>query len=265
MSGAADRDALGSNFYRWLRGRFYRWQEPTFGLREALVWSTALDTWHRYSALMRALKSRLAPDARILEIGPGWFGLEFFLPPTAARDSRLVQLDVQSRPLLPHPNDGARVIGSGATIPARDGSFDIVVAMDVLEHLPREARASFVSEVKRVARRSAFLHMPLESADGSYQAAQCDETFQRWYDGRFGRREPNIEEHLAAGHPTLEDLRGYFSGVEVRPTQSVRDWLWYITAERTASRRGLTGLIRYLRGPHEGPPYYSGLAIWDAG
>ncbi len=136
--------------------------------------------------------------------------------------------------------------------------------MDVLEHVPREARRSFADEVRRVAQRAAFLHMPLVSEDGTYQAVPSDEAFQRWFEDRFGRREPNIDEHLAAGHPTLEEVRGYFPGVEVRPTQSVRDWLWYMTAGRTTSRRGLTGLIRYLRGAHEGPPYYSGLAIWEA-
>lgn len=262
---AIARDAVGSNLYRWLRSRFYRWDSPRFGLREALLWSTALDTWHRYSALMGALEPQLRPDARILEVGPGWFGLEFFLPVQHPRPGRLVQLDIQARPLLPHPNDGERVIGSGATFPTRDDSFDCVVAMDVLEHMPKEARASFAREVKRVARRGAFLHMPLESDDGYYQAGLCDETFQEWFEGRFGRREPNIDEHLAVGHPTLAELDGYFPDVSVRPTQSAADWLWYMVEERTTPRRALTGLIRYLRGPLEGPPYYSGLAVWEAG
>ncbi len=47
VEAAVAREAAGSNLYRWLRGRFYRWRGPTFGLREALLWSTALDVWHR--------------------------------------------------------------------------------------------------------------------------------------------------------------------------------------------------------------------------
>ncbi len=263
-AGAAlAREAAGSNLYRWLRGRFYRWHGPTFGLREALLWSTALDTWHRYAALMEALEGRLFPGARILEVGPGWFGLEFFLPHAPNQGPRLVQVDIRSRPLARLPQDGMRLIGSGATLPARDAAFDFVVAMDVFEHVPREARGSFAAKIRRVAGRAAFLHMPLMSEDGTYQAVSSDKAFQRWFEDRFGRREPNIDEHLAAGHPTLEELRGFFPGVEVRPTQSVRDWRWYMTAERTTSRRGLTGLIRYLRGPKDGPPFYSGLAIWE--
>ncbi len=262
---AIAREAAGSNLYRWLRGQFYRWNGPRFGLREALLWSTALDTWHRYAALMGALGERLVPETRILEVGPGWFGLEFFLPHHFTRTGRLVQLDIVSRPLLPLPGEDTRLIGSGVTLPAKDHAFDFVVAMDVLEHVPRDLRASFAGEVRRVTRQAAFLHMPLESADGTYRAARSDEAFQEWFEGRFGRREPNINEHLAARHPSLEELRGHFPGVEVHPTQSVRDWLWYMKAERLASRRALIGLIRYLRGPREGPPHYSGLAVWEAG
>ena len=262
---AVAREAAGSNLYRWLRGRFYRWHGPTFGLREALLWSTALDTWHRYAALMEALKGRLFPEARILEVGPGWFGLEFFLPRASHQGTRLVQVDIRSRPLVRLPQDRTRLIGSGAALPARDDAFDFVVAMDVFEHVPREARGSFAEEIRRVAGRAAFLHMPLMSEDGTYRAASSDKAFQRWFEGRFGRREPNIDEHLAAGHPSLQELRGHFPGIEVHPTQSVRDWLWYMKAERLTSRRVLIGLIRYLRTPREGPPFYSGLGVWEAG
>ncbi len=265
VEAAVAREAAGNNLYRWLRGRFYRWRGPTFGVQEALLWSTALDVWHRYAALMEVLEERLFPEARILEVGPGWFGLEFFLPRAAEASLSLVQVDIRSRPLVPHPNGGTRLIGSGVTLPAKDGAFDFVVAMDAMEHIPRDLRPSFAEEVKRVTRRAGFLHMPLESEDGTYQAVQSDETFQRWFEGRFGRREPNIEEHFAAGHPTLEEMEGYFPTVEVRPTQSVRDWLWYMTAERSTSRRALAGLLQYLGGPREGPPFYSGLAVWEAG
>ncbi len=90
VEAAVAREAAGSNLVRWLRGRFYRWRGPTFGVQEALLWSTALDVWHRYAALMEALGERLFPEARILEVGPGWFGLEFFLPRAAEAGLSLV-------------------------------------------------------------------------------------------------------------------------------------------------------------------------------
>ncbi|MFQ5920139.1 MAG: methyltransferase domain-containing protein [Thermoplasmata archaeon] len=262
---AIAREAAGSNLYRWLRGRFYRYRGPAFGFLEALLWSTALDTWHRYAALMGALGERLHPEVRILEVGPGWFGLEFFLPRDLIEAGRLVQLDIMSRPLYPLPGEETRLVGSGIALPAKDDAFDFVVAMDVLEHVPQDLRGSFANEVRRVTRESAFLHMPLESADGTYQAARSDEAFQEWFERRFGRREPNIDEHLAAGHPSLEDVRRQFPEIQVRPTQSVRDWLWYMRAERQASRRAFTGLIRYLQEPSAEPPFYSGLGVWDIG
>ncbi len=76
---AIAREVAPGNFYGWLRGRFYRSRGPTFGLREALFRSTALDTWHRYAALMEAWEKRIFPEAGILVAGAGRFGLELLI------------------------------------------------------------------------------------------------------------------------------------------------------------------------------------------
>lgn len=69
---------------------------------------------------------------------------------------------------LPHPTMAERwqarevkgVFADAARLPFPDGSFDLVLAMEVLEHLPEPERA--LSEIARVARRDIILSVPLE-------------------------------------------------------------------------------------------------------
>lgn len=81
----------------------------------------------------------LPEHARILDIGPG-SGINL---PILGERGRVTVLDM-SRDSLVHCRDaGARdvVQGDGVTPPFADRSFDLVCALDVLEHLPDDAGA----------------------------------------------------------------------------------------------------------------------------
>src|SRR3989475_10129817 len=52
------------------------------------------------------------------------------------------------------------VRASGIQLPFRDASLDAVVAVDVLEHLPKDCRPSLVRETLRVARGLVLLACP---------------------------------------------------------------------------------------------------------
>src|SRR3990172_9742337 len=47
-------------------------------------------------------------------------------------------------------------------LPFDNGSFDIAVSMDVLEHIPPESRSQFLKELCRVARHYVVLAAPFE-------------------------------------------------------------------------------------------------------
>lgn len=257
------REALNNGLLRWLRSHFYRWRGAEYGMREALLWSTALDTWYRYAAVVQALEPRVSRESTILEVGPGWVGLEFFLPSGLWPSGRLVQTDIVRWPVRRTANGPSRLLASGSALPLRDASFDFVVGVDVLEHVPRDARGGFCEELERVARTAVILHVPLDGEDGRFEAARCDAAFQAWFETRFGRREPNVEEHIRAGQPKPQELEAYLPGVALTPTQSVEDWLWYIHRQRVPALQLLFGLRAYLRESVAGPPWYSALAVWE--
>ncbi|HLH24855.1 MAG TPA: class I SAM-dependent methyltransferase [Chloroflexota bacterium] len=55
--------------------------------------------------------------------------------------------------------------GSGLALPFQDASFDLVLSLDSLEHVPAAARPRYLSELGRVARRYVLLLAPFASAE----------------------------------------------------------------------------------------------------
>lgn len=80
----------------------------------------------------------LPPDARILDLGPG-SGVNL---PVLAPRGRVTVLDVSRFSLATCRSGGATCVQADATRPPfRDASFDLVCALDVLEHLVEDERA----------------------------------------------------------------------------------------------------------------------------
>jgi hypothetical protein len=52
------------------------------------------------------------------------------------------------------------VVGLGGALPFRDRSFDAVISLDTLEHVPAGERARFVADLARVGQRRLVLAMP---------------------------------------------------------------------------------------------------------
>jgi SAM-dependent methyltransferase len=86
----------------------------------------------------------VGPQTRILDVGCGGFGLRALLP-----DFNITGLDVIERPEYQGP-----FVRADATrpLPFDDQEFDIGYANSVIEHIARERRPAFASELRRVAR-----------------------------------------------------------------------------------------------------------------
>jgi SAM-dependent methyltransferase len=100
---------------------------------------------------LAALDPPLPPGARVLDVGCGTGANG---PVLAARAAFTVGLDASPIPLgLGQRSHGARLRGDAAALPFADASFDLVVVLDVLEHLDDDAAGA--REVRRVLRPGA--------------------------------------------------------------------------------------------------------------
>ena len=106
----------------------------------------------------------------------------------------------------------ADVILNGSELPLPTASYDTVTSLDVLEHIPRPARAGHVAELARVARRRVILCCPI--ATEAHVA--CEEALADWYLAETGRSHRFLQEHIELGLPTEEELRRFFEEVGLR-------------------------------------------------
>jgi SAM-dependent methyltransferase len=146
----------------------------------------------RYFPILRVLKRELAEKNSLLEIGSGSVGIGKF------HHGSFVGCDISF--LYPPKAPMIPVIGSGALLPFGDQSFDVVVASDVLEHIPRDKRMSVVREALRVTRKVAVFGFP-----SGQIALECDHKLAADYDRRGFHRPQWLKEHLQyQPFPTVE-------------------------------------------------------------
>jgi predicted SAM-dependent methyltransferase len=143
---------------------------------------------------MRVLRQVAAADSTILDAGCGEYGLTAFMP-----GANITGVDVL-------PEDGIAsdvnyVRGSLTDLPFDDRSFDVVVAIDVLEHLSPERRSPAVGEAVRIARRAVIITFP-----SGRQARAVDEQFATELDRRGKARPDWLDEHLANPYPETKAI-----------------------------------------------------------
>jgi SAM-dependent methyltransferase len=121
------------------------------------------------AALEAAFGESLGPE--VLNVGSGPF-LE--LTQIDTRDRRITVCDIDARAIESaralHGNrlSGADVLELGAPLPYAEGRFDLVVSMDVVEHLPEPALSPWLQEIFRVTKPGGlvFLTTPNYASKG---------------------------------------------------------------------------------------------------
>ena len=110
---------------------------------------TGFDRWSSYYYQVREITS-LAP-ASMLEIGTGDGFLKRFIEGATAISYRSLDIAADLQP---------DIVGSVESIPLGDDAVDVVVACEVLEHLPFEKFEPALREMRRVSRSHVLISLP---------------------------------------------------------------------------------------------------------
>jgi len=116
------------------------------------------DQFQRYSVLKAMLETFYSSGAiTVLDVGgisPDREGRTLFLPIKQVFSGKSLVLDT----VFYEGDDFIR--GDGGHLPFRENSFDVVAALDVLEHIPNSKRDIFLKELCRVAGSAVFVSAP---------------------------------------------------------------------------------------------------------
>lgn len=150
----------------------------------------------RYLPVVAAIRRAGLADAKILEVGPGSLGIIPYLKKPI--DGIDVDFSGPSTSLL------TRIKGSAESLPFRRNSYDVVVCVDTLEHLPGRNRQKAIYEMLRVAKKLAIIVVPV----GDLSQNQDRELDVLWRQ-IFGRENQFLAEHIKHGLPTQDQILVY--------------------------------------------------------
>jgi SAM-dependent methyltransferase len=208
----------------------------------------------------------------LLDVGSGGLGLADMLDDrwrVTALDTVFDDYGAWRRGRAPQTR-ATRIVGDVRRLPFPDDSFDVVVALDLLEHLAPADRPVALAELGRVARRRVIAAAPAGAA-----ALQAD----RELAASLRSAPPWLHEHLTNGFPYPEDIIVPLRAVGVVreiPNESIDAHLrltrrelsvaWYLPT-RLAARVVAAGLrddkpwasafLRRIRGGDRRPVYRS--------
>lgn len=211
------------------------------------------DQFQRFSAVAALLRPLLADGespTRILEVGANVLNLlPVFLAPHAVNVVRADLCGVAgagSNPTMSTPGSEVLAIPPQGPLPAANEAFDFVVALEVLEHIPPGARAYWLGEWARTARRAIVLTVP----DGAPAVRRTEELARRYHESAFHEPHPWLAEHLDCGLPTQEELTHLAGhvGLTLRSfaNSPLEEWLPLFILTQEFSRQGTPELQRYF-------------------
>lgn len=183
----------------------------------------------RYVAVLDLIRERVNGGA-LLDVGSAGLTVGTYLSP--AWSVTAVEVGIQDDVRQALEAAGATVVEADArSLPFPDRSFDVVVALDLMEHIPNDARRVVVAEFARVARHRVIVAGPAGPA-----ARRLDARMARWLDRREQPWPVWLQEHTEYGLPSVRDLAGPLAGpigdfrVRVVGNANVTSYWWMLRA-----------------------------------
>ena len=163
--------------------------------------SIAFDQYQRYKNVQLVIDELREPGQRfrILEVGANEHkNLEKFLS-----QDEIYYLDVR----LPENllNDPCYFLGDATAMNFRDSEFDVIVAVDVYEHISPEKRESFLSELYRVSKKFFVICAPFYSPE----VVDAEIRANLVYKSVYGEDYIWLKEHQGNGLPNFKEVKEF--------------------------------------------------------
>lgn len=204
-----------------------------------------LDQYERYAVTARWLAALLSSvrtrPVRLLEVGPNVLNLlPEFLDAAAIE---VVRCDI----FLPEDCEPGFVqIQPNEPLPFENGEFDGVIALEVLEHVPRPERDLFLNECLRVARHVCVITCP----NGGLPVNTAETLASGAYERRHRCLHPFLEEHARFGQPEAPEVRAVCEPQAVAwhdfTISPLNHWLTNLLLQENLVERGVPLELRTL-------------------
>lgn len=124
--------------------------------------------------------------------------------------NHLAQFISPEKIIVANLTEGDIIIGKNK-LPFESKEFSVVCAIDVLEHISKEKRGNFLSELLRVSQKRVILSFPI----GTERHIKYEVEIQDWLK-EHNLNVDYLKEHLKFGLPTLEQIKNLTKNLKVQ-------------------------------------------------
>lgn len=160
---------------------------------EKYYWRQHPEAALRYLPIVRELKKAKLEEGKILEVGSGSLGITPYLK----TDIDGIDIDFSG----PQTKFLKKIRGRANNLPFRKNSYDVVISVDVIEHLAKEDREKAVYDQIKVATKLAIIVVPTGEL-----AHEQDENLNNHWQKVFKSKNQFLEEHVKHGLPTVDQI-----------------------------------------------------------
>ncbi len=159
----------------------------------------SINTKIRYAPVVTKLRwlKNLNKNLKVLEVGSGSKGITRFFK------HQIIGVDLEFQDYKNKYLNEVQIYPN-KKYPFKDNEFDVVVAVDVIEHIPRKERKRVLKEMLRVSKK--------------YIMITCPFTISRWDKKvlvnwpKSSETYKNIKEHIDCGIPNSKEIEESFKG-----------------------------------------------------
>lgn len=162
-------------------------------IKNLLLENYSTDIVLRYFPVVDILKKEKLLENTMLEIGSGCSGITPFIK------KKVTGVDIE---IACPPSEYLTYINyKGDYLPFENNSFDVLVSVDTLEHIPPNLRPPHIDEMLRTARKAIIIHVPL----GRF-AETHDKSLYDYYKSIHKKEDKFFNEHVLYGLPDHRSL-----------------------------------------------------------